>query len=52
VLALNLLIAFVKLGVGLVTGAVSVAADALHSLVDSSSNVVGLIGIAVCGAAA
>jgi cation diffusion facilitator family transporter len=47
VLALNLLIAFVKLGVGLVTGSVSVAADALHSLVDSSSNVVGLIGIAV-----
>ncbi|MCC6189718.1 MAG: cation diffusion facilitator family transporter [Anaerolineales bacterium] len=45
VLALNLLVSAVKLGVGLTSGALAVVADAFHSLVDSSSNVIALIGV-------
>ena len=47
VLALNLLVAAVKLAYGLMTGAISIVADGLHSLMDSSSNVVGLVGTAI-----
>lgn len=45
VLALNLLVAGAKIGVGLWSGAVSVLSDGFHSLTDSTSNVAALIGI-------
>ncbi|HXH27925.1 MAG TPA: cation diffusion facilitator family transporter [Candidatus Polarisedimenticolia bacterium] len=47
VLLLNLLVAVAKLVYGNVTGAISMLADGLHSLMDSSSNIVGLVGTAV-----
>jgi cation diffusion facilitator family transporter len=47
VLALNLVVAGAKLTVGLLAGALSLVADGLHSTLDASSNVVGLVGIAV-----
>jgi len=47
VLALNLLVAAAKLIYGLATGAISMVADGIHSLMDSSSNVVGLLGTAI-----
>lgn len=46
VLVLNLLVAVAKLIVGVTISSVSMVADGFHSLVDSASNVVGLIGIA------
>ena len=46
VLALNLLVAVAKLIYGALTGAISMVADGLHSLLDSSSNVIGLFGTA------
>jgi cation diffusion facilitator family transporter len=46
VLALNLLVALAKLIYGGLTGAISMVADGIHSLLDSSSNVVGLVGTA------
>jgi cation diffusion facilitator family transporter len=45
VLILNLAVALAKIGFGYVSGAVSVLSDGFHSLIDASSNVVGLIGI-------
>jgi cation diffusion facilitator family transporter len=45
VLALNLAVTLIKLGVGLASGALAVVADAFHSLVDSSSNVIALLGV-------
>jgi cation diffusion facilitator family transporter len=45
VLGLNLAVTAVKLAVGLASGAISVVADAFHSLVDSSSNVIALVGV-------
>jgi len=47
VLALNLLVAGAKLIYGIATGAISMVADGIHSAMDSSSNVIGLIGTAV-----
>jgi cation diffusion facilitator family transporter len=47
VLALNLLVAVAKLAYGLMTGAISMVADGIHSLMDSSSNVIGLVGTAI-----
>ena len=49
VLGLNLLVAAGKLVVGSMIGALSLVADGVHSLLDDSSNVVGLIGIKVAG---
>ncbi len=49
VLGLNLLIAAIKLTVGSLTGSLAILADAFHSLIDSSSNVVGLLGVWVAG---
>jgi len=46
VLGLNLAVAAVKLVVGVGTGALSLLADGVHALLDASSNVVGLVGIA------
>jgi cation diffusion facilitator family transporter len=47
VLFLNLVVAAIKLALGTRTGALSLLADGLHALLDASSNVVGLVGIAV-----
>ena len=47
VLVLNLLVAGAKLVLGFVTGAVSVVSDGFHSLTDSVSNVVALVGVRV-----
>ncbi len=44
---LNWLAAGVKLGVGFLTGALSLVADGLDSLFDGLANVIGLVGIAV-----
>jgi cation diffusion facilitator family transporter len=46
VLALNLCVAAIKLALGTLVGALSLFADGVHALLDASSNVVGLIGIA------
>ena len=45
VLVLNLSVAIAKIAFGYFSGAVSVLSDGFHSLIDASSNVVGLIGI-------
>ena len=45
VLGLNLLVALAKLLVGWMSASISMVADGFHSLTDSASNVVGLIGI-------
>ena len=47
VLFLNLAVAFAKIGLGTYTGAVSIVSDGFHSLTDSASNVVGLVGISI-----
>ncbi|MFN2197313.1 MAG: cation diffusion facilitator family transporter [Anaerolineales bacterium] len=45
VLLTNLLVTVVKITLGFMTGALSVVADGFHSLVDSSSNLIGLAAI-------
>ena len=47
VLVLNLTVAFAKLVLGYATGAVSVVSDGYHSLADSASNVIGLVGLRI-----
>jgi cation diffusion facilitator family transporter len=47
VLFLNLAVAVAKIAVGYATGAVSIVSDGFHSLTDSASNVVALVGISV-----
>jgi cation diffusion facilitator family transporter len=47
VLFLNLGVALAKIALGYATGAVSILSDGFHSLTDSASNVVALIGISV-----
>jgi len=47
VLVLNLAAAVAKLVLGYATGAVSVVSDGYHSLADSASNVIGLVGLRV-----
>lgn len=47
VLAVNLFVAFTKITLGYVTGAVSIVSDGFHSLTDSASNVVALVGVAI-----
>ena len=47
VLALNLLVALAKLGVGMLAGSLAMISDGLHSLLDSASNVVALVGVSV-----
>lgn len=42
-LVLNLLVAASKISIGLATGALAITADGLHSLIDGSGNVVGLL---------
>jgi cation diffusion facilitator family transporter len=45
VLVLNLAVAGAKLVFGYATGAVSIISDGFHSLTDSASNVMGLVGV-------
>jgi len=45
VLLLNLLVAVAKIVFGYSSGAISILSDGFHSLTDSASNVVGLVGI-------
>jgi cation diffusion facilitator family transporter len=47
VLILNLAVAAAKLVLGYATGAVSIVSDGFHSLTDSGSNVMGLVGLRV-----
>ena len=47
---LNLIVAAAKIALGLSTGAVSVLSDGYHSLTDTASNVVGIIGVRIAGA--
>lgn len=47
VLVLNLSVALAKLIVGGLSRSISMVADGFHSLTDSASNVIGLVGIAV-----
>ena len=47
VLVLNLLVALAKIALGYTTGAVSILSDGFHSLTDSASNVVALIGVSI-----
>ena len=50
VLVLNLAVAAAKITLGLTTGAVSVLSDGFHSLTDTASNVVAIIGVRIAGA--
>jgi cation diffusion facilitator family transporter len=45
VLLFNLTVAGAKLALGYATGAVSVVSDGFHSLADSTSNIIGLVGM-------
>jgi cation diffusion facilitator family transporter len=47
VLVLNLLVAVAKIALGYYTGAVSIISDGFHSLTDSASNVVALVGVSI-----
>jgi cation diffusion facilitator family transporter len=47
VLIANLAVAVAKIGLGYATGAISILSDGFHSLTDSASNVVALIGVSV-----
>jgi len=47
VLLLNLAVAFAKIVLGYATGTVSILSDGFHSLTDSASNVVGLVGVSI-----
>ena len=47
VLLANLVVAFAKIGLGYYSGAVSIVSDGFHSLTDSASNLVGLVGVSV-----
>ncbi|HKS16772.1 MAG TPA: cation diffusion facilitator family transporter, partial [Planctomycetota bacterium] len=50
ILALNVVVAAAKGFVGWATGSLSVTADALHSVLDGASNIVGLIAITLAAA--
>jgi cation diffusion facilitator family transporter len=47
VLFLNVAVAVAKIALGYYTGAVSILSDGFHSLTDSASNVVALVGVSV-----
>ena len=47
ILFLNLLVSALKIGVGVLSGTVSIIADGFHSLMDGSSNIVGLIALRI-----
>lgn len=45
ILGLNLLVAVAKLAYGRAAGSLAISADGLHSLLDGSSNIIGLVGV-------
>lgn len=47
VLGANLAVALAKIGLGYATGTVSILSDGFHSLTDSASNVVALVGVSI-----
>lgn len=47
VMLLNLLVAVIKIVIGLLTGALAMVADGFHSTMDASSNIIGLAGTAI-----
>jgi cation diffusion facilitator family transporter len=47
VLGANLAVAIAKIGLGYATGAISIVSDGFHSLTDSASNIVALVGVSV-----
>lgn len=47
ILVLNLIVAIAKLLYGRATGILAIQADGFHSLLDASSNVIGLVGVLV-----
>src|ERR1700687_1309269 len=49
VLVLNLGVALAKIAFGYASGAISILSDGFHSLTDSASNIVGLVGIRAAG---
>jgi cation diffusion facilitator family transporter len=49
VLVLNLVVAIAKIAFGYASGAISILSDGFHSLTDSASNVVGLVGVRAAG---
>ena len=49
VLFLNLAVAVAKIGFGYASGAISILSDGFHSLTDTASNLVGLIGVRAAG---
>lgn len=49
ILGLNLVVAGAKLFYGWRSGAIAITADGIHSLLDASSNVFGLVGLWVAG---
>lgn len=48
-LVLNLSVAAGKIIIGIITGALAITADGLHSIIDSSGNVVGMVATRVAG---
>ena len=50
VLVLNFIVAAAKIALGAATGAVSVLSDGFHSLTDTASNIVGIVGVRIAGA--
>jgi cation diffusion facilitator family transporter len=48
-LFLNLSVAVAKIAFGYASGAISILSDGFHSLTDTASNVVGLVGVRVAG---
>ena len=50
VLFLNLIVAVAKIALGTATGAVSILSDGYHSLTDTASNIVGIVGVRIAGA--
>ncbi len=47
ILVLNFAVALAKLWYGRVSGALGIQADGLHSLLDGSSNIIGIVGVLV-----
>lgn len=50
VLFLNLLVALLKIGAGLFSGLLSMVADGFHSIMDTASNIIGLIALRIAQA--
>ena len=44
---LNILVAVIKVAVGLVTGTLAMVADGFHSTMDASSNLIGVAGTTI-----